>query len=745
MSPLKTVNALTDSMDAPRNDAQTSRRALNQQVHSNSPTRNDQQKIMGNSDLSYSSQRDLRGASPSGIKKPPPVNRASKPATPTVSGFKLGIGATDDESKDKISPFSTPPSSDSSPTREQSLNVKTRADPRDDNSSYFIRPPLDQAERTQIGIATRHERNTDVIKPNRLKTIDSSPSSPRALLMTGTESRLSASASARSHTSHVTSITAPIQPPRPSNGMKAAPPRLDRDSIPRVSSLEVLPPPPKRNLIPSNSTNTSRESLLFMPPVLTRTNSGAPALPARIRTDDIRNTDDEAADANVSTVEAVSLEAPDHSQSNRRSPKTKFVANRVWTQYDTRYMVLYGNYVCTGGQIFRAWDITNSRMTTDYAPEVRELKVASFVFKPGTRREEEGLLVWIGNNAGEIQEINIKINSVVETRPEAHGRREIIKMFRYQNFLWSLDDEGRLLIWPPGVDGVPSLRLNPNAVRVARGHSCSIIVKSHLWIASNRNIQVYNPMGGEGRLNITLQPLSQDLAADITCAAVISSRLDRVYFGHSDGKISIYSTENFTCLGFISASPYKINCLAGVGVCLWAGFNTGMIHVYDTHSEPWKVKKEWQAHQKHPISSIVVDLSSVWKLGHLQVASLGADNAICFWDGMLEDDWIGKNFERCVMVIRLIRTENDMWQHDVEFCTFREISAAVMTWNAGASTPGGIRHDQKNSNFFREAIRMGSAPDILVFGFQELVDLEDKKLTASEYHRVPIPFLLTKM
>lgn len=73
-----------------------------------------------------------------------------------------------------------------------------------------------------------------------------------------------------------------------------------------------------------------------------------------------------------------------------------------------------------------------------------------------------------------------------------------------------------------------------------------------------------------------------------------------------------------------------------------------------------------------------------------------------------------------------------MSQHDDEFCTFREISAAIMTWNAGASTPGSIRHDQKDSNFFREAMRLDNTPDILVFGFQELVDLEDKKLTASE-------------
>ena len=73
-----------------------------------------------------------------------------------------------------------------------------------------------------------------------------------------------------------------------------------------------------------------------------------------------------------------------------------------------------------------------------------------------------------------------------------------------------------------------------------------------------------------------------------------------------------------------------------------------------------------------------------------------------------------------------------MEEHDVEFCDFREIKTVVATWNAGASTPGDLRHDQKDGNFFREVIQADDPPDILVFGFQELVDLEDKKLTASK-------------
>ena len=73
-----------------------------------------------------------------------------------------------------------------------------------------------------------------------------------------------------------------------------------------------------------------------------------------------------------------------------------------------------------------------------------------------------------------------------------------------------------------------------------------------------------------------------------------------------------------------------------------------------------------------------------------------------------------------------------MQGYDVEYCQFREARVLVMTWNAGASTPGSLKRDDRDHNFFRELLQDSESPDVLVFGFQELIDLEDKKLTASE-------------
>jgi hypothetical protein len=56
----------------------------------------------------------------------------------------------------------------------------------------------------------------------------------------------------------------------------------------------------------------------------------------------------------------------------------------------------------------------------------------------------------------------------------------------------------------------------------------------------------------------------------------------------------------------------------------------------------------------------------------------------------------------------------------------------VMTWNAGASTPFSLQHSDKDATFIRDLLQSSDSPDIIVFGFQELVDLEDKKTVTSK-------------
>ncbi|THC89260.1 hypothetical protein EYZ11_011293 [Aspergillus tanneri] len=404
------------------------------------------------------------------------------------------------------------------------------------------------------------------------------------------------------------------------------------------------------------------------------------------------------------------VDYPDTSTSNRRPPLLKTGPQEIPTRYDTRLMDVCGKHVCTTGYITRVWDLTTGEQIMSLS-HGETVKCVSLAFKPGAGLEDEGQRLWLGTNSGELIEVDIATQSVVTSRAYP-SRREVIKILRHKKEMWTLDDEGRLLLWPPDETGTPNLQYsyhNPYD-RVTRGHTFSIVVGDLLWLATGKEVHVYRPNARDDvTFKVLKKPLGSQHSGDVTSGAYATKDGGRVYLGHADGKVTVYSAHDYTCLAVVNVSVYKINCLGIVGDYLWAGYKTGMIYVYDTRKNPWVVMKDWRAHDS-PVSGFLLDSSSVWTMNRLQVTSLGTDNCVRLWDGMLEDDWL----------------ETRMQQRDVEFCTFREISAAVVTWNAGASTPGTVR----SSTFIHEAIHPENPPEILVFGFQELVDLENKKITA---------------
>ncbi|KAL8651857.1 MAG: hypothetical protein Q9226_004516 [Calogaya cf. arnoldii] len=409
-----------------------------------------------------------------------------------------------------------------------------------------------------------------------------------------------------------------------------------------------------------------------------------------------------------------SAEFLDESTSSRRLPYARVGSPVIHTNYDTRLFDMCAGYACCVGQLLRVWDLSSGKVVLSLAIGEKEVKATASAFKPGSKSAEEGSRLWFGTNFGDLQEIDIMTHRVVSSNLSAHSGREIIKIHRYQNSMWTIDEDGLLFVWPPGDGGLPTLGSMPRARKLPRGHIFSIVVGGLLWFATKKDVRVLCPSADEhGEFSIKQQPSHQPGVGEITSGAVVGCQLDKIYFGHNDGKISIYSTTNFTCLGIMTANVYKINCLVGAGTYLWAGYNTGKICVYDTRTKPWKVIKDYHAHEG-PVISMSVDRSSLWTSGQLRVGSLSLDNTIRLWDGLLEGDWL----------------DSELRDNDVSWCNFEEIEALVVSWNAGASTPASLRYGESDSNMLRLILPTGKAPDLLVFGFQELVDLEDKKLTA---------------
>jgi hypothetical protein len=312
------------------------------------------------------------------------------------------------------------------------------------------------------------------------------------------------------------------------------------------------------------------------------------------------------------------------------------------TGYETKLFAICGDYICTTGYVTNVWNVLNGRllMSLSHGDTVKATAVA---FKPAPDIEDEGKRLWLGTNTGEMHEIDIPTQSMVYTKSNAHARSAIVRIFRYAAEVWSMDDSGTLHIWPIDDTGSPSLKQAPLTFGIPRGHTFSLVSGSQLWIASSKEIRVFKRTDDSNYFRrMTQDPLSQANVGEVTSGAIISSQPDRVYFGHTDGKVTIYSKKDFECLGIVNVSLYKISSLVGVGDNLWAGYSTGMIYVYDTKSTPWKVLKDWKAHDK-PIAGILADRTSIWKLDRFQVASLGTDTMLRIWDGMLKNDWLGKS------------------------------------------------------------------------------------------------------
>ena len=412
-------------------------------------------------------------------------------------------------------------------------------------------------------------------------------------------------------------------------------------------------------------------------------------------------------------------EYPDSSQSSRKPPTFRQHPWRIFAEHDAKVFAVCGDVVCTTGHSTKAWSLRTGKQILDY-PHNEIVKVTSLVFKPSTSVEDEGKRVWLGTNVGEIHELDIPSGSVVKTRSNCHMRKEIIRMYRYASELWTLDDAGDLNAWKADHRGMLSLDSQYNRFRTPRGHTFSIALGPHLWIAIGKDIRVYAPSArSEGEFSVLWHALSQAGTGEVRSGATLSAKPDLVYFGHQDGKVSIYNRKDFSCQAVVNVSVYKLSSLAGVGDRLWAGFHTGMAYVYDTSTTPWRVVKDWKAHEKQ-ILGFNAEPSALWKLGRLQVVSLGADNMLKIWDGLLEDDWLGSR----------------MLDHSDKYCTFDDLSAMVLTWNAGASKPQTLMQNRGDGNFFRQfLLNSRESPDIFVFGFQELVDLEDQKVTVKSFFK----------
>ncbi|SJX64232.1 uncharacterized protein SRS1_14882 [Sporisorium reilianum f. sp. reilianum] len=461
---------------------------------------------------------------------------------------------------------------------------------------------------------------------------------------------------------------------------------------------------------------------------------------------------------------------PDTSHANRRAPKFNPDCC-TYAKQAFQCFAVCGHTVVTGSgdkvKVYRVGESASGvgeKLCTVGEHLSKEVKLTALEFRPpnhgqppvpaiGRRSHgetaDEGRYLWCGTKDGHIWELDVAEAQVVYSRQNVHSE-PILLLKRVGDRMVSLDEGGKISLWLPSADPDPAvagLRLSnpPITQRIAMekgSHAC--IVGTQLWVSTGpsaqRNakdyagskgprIRIYNPFADDKPFNAVSKAISipADMAEGVgvvTSGAVIPSRPNFVYFGHDSGHVSIWSRQTYECVGVRRLGPHGLTAVAGVVKYLWVATRAGTISVFDTDTAPWRALKVWTAH-KEPITAIKVDEHGIEKAGRLQVASGGLDAAVHLWDGTLSYDWI----------------EAEKGQREAEFCTYRSIKTLHVTFNMDAASPGDLETSAENMEVFasmlRNACQVGSdslaaerPPDVIVFGFQELIDLESKKLTA---------------
>lgn len=555
---------------------------------------------------------------------PPSVNRAEKPKVPkklkpaddTASlepvGAQRGVS---------VSPFSTPPSSD-----DDSRRIQGEAQGRHYQSLQKHDPVRST---THKPLEYGHGTSKEPFHPTRPADQITRKADARKQ---GFSQDLSSNDDRKEYR--------PGLPPRRQTEISSPPIAPKRDAVPRLPARQA----PAHSRSDSVDQSHNQQGLAPTPPQRTGRSeahsfSRASTQPARpiSRQDDSANENHVEIEVNENTTAVY----PDSSNINRRPPHLSSRARGFETDYDARLVAVCGDIICSTGRSTRVWDLASGETVMNLYHGEREVKITAMAFKASPKTDGEGTSLWLGTSYGDLQEVDLTARCVSSSRSGMHERREITLIHRYQNSMWTLDDGGRMCVWSGDSSGPPVLQNDPVTHRVPRGQAVSLVVQGDLWLASGKEIRIFRP--GATPFAVLQEPLLQPSIGTITSAAIIDNQRNHVFFGHSDGRVSIYSSNEYTCLSIVGISHHKVVSLAGIGPYLWAGYNTGAIFVYDTETQPWTIKKEWAAHHNSPVLDIAVDRSGLWRSGELQVASIGTDSAVRIWDGSLEEDWRGEH------------------------------------------------------------------------------------------------------
>ena len=441
-----------------------------------------------------------------------------------------------------------------------------------------------------------------------------------------------------------------------------------KDAPTQESPIEgpvITSPPPIQ--VSSVVLPTERKAFGSHRPPPTRTIALGDKLPPARRAPSGSSSEEEEDDVKVK-VELL----PDSSRASRKQPALDvfaFSPSEIYVPAYAGVAVASGTIVAAAnGQHLRIYDLSESdapihdldARALGMETKTKDFKVTCLEFRPSRKESDRGCFLWIGTKDGHLFELDIRAGLVIGMKLAAHSHT-VTHMFRHGLCMLTLDETGKALVFSPNPQDDVDIGLaytQPRIVRIADKQEFAKLLGGKLWTSTRASagsnpastsrgpiVRVYD-IFTPGATGKSLLP-TEHLGA-VTSGTIMQTRPDHVYLGHEGGNVSIWALNTDdglpACEEVVKVSTSDVLCLEGIGDRLWAGGRKGTIAAYDVTSKPWVMTNHWMAHQGLPVLKLAVDAWSIQKLGKLSVYSLGRDERIRFWDGLLGVDWIGERF-----------------------------------------------------------------------------------------------------
>jgi hypothetical protein len=466
----------------------------------------------------------------------------------------------------------------------------------------------------------------------------------------------------------------PRPPPRPKGQSSSSDSQLSSSNpppLPNRRGTNQVPDEPPRSphhtagFLPNDAAQNSSpgSSKLFgsskLPPPPTRIIAPGDKLPPARRPPSPSSGEESGDEDQKGGRPADSL--PDSSRTSRRPPVLSihdYKESKITVQAYTGHVAVSGEFVVVASaHHVKLFDLSRSESHL-YSLDgkdvgLKELKVTSCEFRPAIHPADNGFILWMGTKDGHLLELDIRTMSVTGTKFVAHSH-QVMYIFRHGRSMVTLDHHGKALIFTP--EGAEDVRLShtPKVARITDKLEFAKIIEGRLWTADRSDMHAIGITGKTPIVRIydiflpgctsrSLSPPEQ--VGAVTSGTIVPSQPHHVYLGHEGGYVSLWTNapDGFPqCVDVMKVSVSDVLSLEGVNKRLWAGGRKGMISAYDVSVRPWVVTNCWNAHGELPVMRLSVDCYGINRTGRLRVVSVGRDEHIRFWDGLLGVEWIGE-------------------------------------------------------------------------------------------------------